>query len=148
MAIPKFNNHGCLPVGVYRCTLAEVQKRFGSFQQSDRRVQVFGNLTAYIEQARLIGLVRALVIDGSFVTDDPKPNDIDLIVAVGREINFALEDVLPSDYNVLSKRQVRKNFGFDVFVDLDGSVAYKQHLRFFQRVRDETYRKGVLRIEL
>lgn len=148
MAIPKLNSRGLLPVGVHLCTLAEVRKRFGSFQESDRRIELFEKLTLYMREVRAVGIARAVVIDGSFVTANPLPGDIDLIVALGRDVDFAREEVLPVDYNALSKRRVRRRFKFDVFVDVDNSTAYKEHLRFFQQVRGQKFRKGVLRVEL
>lgn len=148
MAIPKLNSRGLLPVGIHACSLADVGKRFGNFQESDRRIELFEKLTLYIREVRAVGIVRAVVIDGSFVTVNPSPGDIDLIVALGRDVDFAREEVLPVDYNALSKRRVRRRFNFDVFVDVDNSTAYKEHLRFFQQVRGQKFRKGVLRVEL
>lgn len=148
MAIPKLNSRGLLPVGVHLCTLAEVQKRFGSFQESDRRIELFEQLLQYVKEARATGLVRFLVIDGSFVTAKPSPGDIDLIVVLGQELNFEEEDIFPVDYNALSKRRVQQRFDFDVFVDVDNSPAYKKHMRLFQAVRFQSYHKGVLQIKL
>jgi len=41
MPIPALNEHGLLPAGIHDCTLDELKSRFGSFQISDRRNQLF-----------------------------------------------------------------------------------------------------------
>ncbi len=147
MAIPRLNLDGCLPVGVHLCTLAELKKRFGSFARSDNRVRLFARLEVFVEELLETGLVRAIVVDGSFVTNNPSPGDIDLIVALYQAMHFTLE-ILPRDYNALSRKRVRARFGFDVFVDVDKSAAYKEHVAFFKQLRNTKTRKGMLRIEL
>lgn len=148
MAIPGFNKHGCLPAGVHRCTLDEVRERFGSFVLTDRRVQLFKRLVEYVEEARRIELVRALVIDGSFTTARIEPNDIDMIVVLDRDLDFASVELLPADYNVLSRKRVARRYPFDIIVAADGSPVYKSYVEFFSRERGQTYRKGMLRVEL
>jgi hypothetical protein len=34
--IPEFNDYGCLPEGIYDCTMEEAAQRFAVFQSSDR----------------------------------------------------------------------------------------------------------------
>jgi len=45
------------------------------------------------------------LLNGSFVTAENEPNDIDLVVVVSSDHDFSAE-FQPSEYNVLSKRQV------------------------------------------
>lgn len=80
MTIPRFNKFGHLPVGIYNCTLCEIERRFGSFQDTDYRVKLFRRLENFIEEVRDTGYVSVLIINGSFVTRSPRPNDIDLIL--------------------------------------------------------------------
>lgn len=147
MSIPELNLDGYLPVGIHSCALAEVEKRFGSFDKSDRRIELFSRLEQFIRELKQTGLVCAVIVDGSFVTDKSLPDDIDLIVALIQPMDFSI-DILPSHYNSLSRKRVRARYGFDVFVDPDQSVEYKKHVAFFQKVRNSARRKGVLRIEL
>ena len=42
-----------------------------------------------------------------------------------------------SEYNVLSKRQVHRRFGFDLLVARSESEEYRRYLEFFQQVRLE-----------
>lgn len=78
MAIPALNQHGLLPVGIHDCTLAELKSRFASFQATDRRPDLFRKLERLIAEAQAAQFARSLLIDGSFVTAQPNPNDIDL----------------------------------------------------------------------
>ncbi len=51
MAIPSLDSEGFLPVGVHDCTLDEIGARFGTFQRSDRRPQLFARLQAFVAEA-------------------------------------------------------------------------------------------------
>ena len=68
MPIPVLEKSGFLAPGVHECTLAEIRVRFGSFQGTSRRPDLFDKLEAFIVAARSAGIVRSLVVDGSFVT--------------------------------------------------------------------------------
>lgn len=55
----------------------------------------------------------------------------------------------PDEYNLLSRKKLRRKFGFDVFVASENSPAYYVVVEFFGRVRDNPLvRKGMVRIEL
>ena len=61
----------------------------------------------------------------------------------------------PMEYNVQSKRTVRKLYGLDVLPAVEGSDAYEEYLGLFSQIRrddpeQESARpaKGLLRIEL
>src|SRR6476660_9378466 len=103
MAIPELNAEGVLPPGIHDCTLKEVRERFGVFQSSDRRPRLFATLRALVYEWRTAGLFLAVLLDGSFVTSKPAPNDIDLVLVVRSGHNFRGE-WLPDQYNLLSSR--------------------------------------------
>ena len=148
MPIPNLNGFGLLPEGVFDCTLAEAQARFGNFQDSDRRPQLWRKLKEFLREVSACGLVRGVLLDGSFVTEKPDPDDIDLILVVSSDHNFSAELTL-AEYNVVSKRSVFRRYGFDLLVARDGSEEYRRYLAFFQQVRLEpNLRKGILRLVL
>ena len=105
MPIPELNGFGLLPEGVYACTLAEAQTRFGNFQESDRRPRLGAKLTEFLLEVSRCGLVRSVLLDGSFVTAKPDPRDIDLILVVSGDHDFSAE-LTAAEYNVVSKRSV------------------------------------------
>jgi hypothetical protein len=113
MTIPALNSNGWLPTAIHDCTLVEVRQSFGSFQGTDRRVRLMERLDSYIEEIRSTQMVDNVMIDGSFVTGTAEPNDIDLIVVLSGDHDFSVS-LRPFEYNVLSRRQVRKHYGFDV----------------------------------
>lgn len=148
MAIPPFNEHGWLPEGIYDCTLEEAAARFGRFQRSDQRPQLWRRFVEFVHEAKACGLVDAIVVDGSFVSATPVPNDIDLILVMSAHYNFSA-DFQPSAYNVLSKRRVHQRFGFDLLVARTDSEEYRRYEEFYQQVRLEPGRKkGIVRIRL
>jgi hypothetical protein len=148
MPIPTCDEHGCLSVGIRDCTLDELKARFGSFQGSDRRPQLFARLNTFVTEAKASRLVRWLIVDGSFVTAKPDPNDIDLILVIAPGHDFAA-DLSPAEYNVLSKQHVHRRFGFDLLVAREGSIEHDCWSEFFQQVRLESgRRKGILRLSL
>lgn len=145
---------GVLPLGVHQCTFEEVQNVFGRFNRSDQRLHLTDKLRQFISAARNSGIVRAVVVDGSYITAKPEPGDIDLILVLRADFDLA-QELRPFEYNIQSKRMVRRLYGFDVLPALDGSVAYDRYISDFSRVRlddpeqttNQRY-KGLLRIDL
>jgi len=101
--------------------MEEVDQVFGRFWRSDRRMRLTDKLRRFVEEARQSGIVAAVVIDGSYVTAKPEPADIDLIVALRPDFNLA-QELRPFEYNIQSKRWVKKTYRFDIRVALDGSA--------------------------
>lgn len=148
MAIPPLNEHGYLPEGVHDCTFEEAAARFGGFQRSDRRPQLWVRFMEFVREVQASGLVEAIIVDGSFVTAEPLPNDIDLVVVMSAQQDFS-GDLLPAHYNVLSQRRVRQQFGFDIVVAKNAHETLAQAVTFFQQVRQRPgQKKGLLRISL
>ncbi len=79
MGIPKLNKDGALPRGVHRATLGEVRTAFGG--TTARRVELMMALETALERAWRAGVIRILV-DGSFVTAQKEPRDVDLVFRV------------------------------------------------------------------
>lgn len=145
MPIPPLDQYGLLPVGVHDCTLDEIKTTFGLFQTSDRRPKLFQKLQELISEARF---ARSLLVDGSFVTAKPDPNDIDLVLVL--PVSHDLTADLPlAQYNLVSKRRVQRRFGFDRIAVREGTLEHDEAVVFFQQVRHRpTLRKGILRLLL
>ncbi len=142
--IPPFNESGCLPEGIYDCTIDEAAERFGGFQGSSQRPHLWDRFIEFMREADTCKLVHAVLVDGSFVTTKADPNDIDLVLVVPANHDFSA-DFQPSEYNILSNRR----FGFDPLVARADSQEYRRYVGFFQQVRLEPGRKkGILRIWL
>ena len=148
VAIPPFNEYGWLPEGVHDCTLEEAGARFGGFQRSDRRPTLWARFVEFVSEAQACGLIEAVVVDGSFVTAEPAPQDIDLVLVVTAPQTFSV-DLPPTHYNVLSHRRVRRRFGFDIVVATTNHDTLAQAVAFFAQVRQKPgAKKGLVRIRL
>lgn len=148
MAIPPLNEHGWLPEGIHDCTLEEAAARFGGFQRSDRRPRLWAQFLEFVREAQAGRMIEAIIVDGSFVTAEPAPNDIDLVLVMFSLHDFSV-DLLPAHYNILSQRRVRQRFGFDIVVVTNERETIDQAIAFFQQVRQRPgVKKGLLRIRL
>src|ERR1035441_5838580 len=159
MPIPALNKDGLLPEGIHDCTLGEIEARFGSFQGTDHRPRLWAALRAFLRELKAAGLGSALLVNGSFVTAKPAPEDIDLILVLpaGHDLS---RDLSPAEYNVLSSQRVRRRHKLpphrvlrrhrlDLLVTRADSVQYRRYLSLFQQVRLEPSKtKGILRIQL
>ena len=144
------NADGLLPPGIHELSLSEVGEIFGSFQQTDQRPNLYKRLVDLVEQVRGFPFVRDIIVDGSFVTAHPTPDDIDLIVVVEPEILSRTQPLNPFEYNAVSSRRLRKRYKFDVFVVPEGSGAYESYVRFFSRVKggNPSESKGLVKLRL
>ena len=146
MAIPNLDLDGFLPEGVHECSLVELEERFGRFQRSDRRSALFAKFVEYLGEVRASGLATFVIVDGSFVTAKPEPNDIDLVLVLSAAHDLTAE-LRPFEYNALSRRMVRKRYGFDLLSARAGSQELDEYIEFFQQVRgDPDRRKGLLKV--
>ena len=146
--IPSLNQEGFLPEGLHDCRVEEIEARFGRFLLSDRRPRLWARFKEFVAQAPAGGVIQAIVVDGSFVTAKPDPNDIDLVLIVPSDHDFSAE-LTPSQYNLLAQARVQKRFGFDIVVVKDGSENCEVAIQFFQQVRQRPgVKKGLLRLSL
>jgi hypothetical protein len=148
MSLPRLNSDGFLPVGIYDCTLAEIRARFGVFQSSDHRPRLFRRLEELAIAMKESQLFVALLIDGSFVSRKPVPNDIDILAILRPSHSFEC-DLPMSQYALISRSLLRRRFGFDIIVAEEGSSLYKTYVEFFNRVRERPdLKKGLLRLTI
>lgn len=148
MPIPAPNADGFLPTGVFDCSLAEVRARFGSFQGNDSRPRLFARLEELIAAMQRSGLFEEVLLDGSFVSTKPAPNDIDLVAVLRPGHDFE-RDLPMSEYALVSRTMLRRRFAFDIIVAERDSQLYKTYVEFFSRVRENPEaRKGLLRLML
>ena len=144
--IPDLGVEGYLPEGIHTCTIDEVTTIFGEFQESDRRVRLAAALRRYHDELVASKIGKALLIDGSFVTAEARPNDIDLVLVLPDDFDLKAS-VPPFEYNARSKKFVKKNYGFDLFPAFEHDLGPIVDL--FSKVKERPdIRKGLLRVEL
>ncbi len=146
-----------LSPGLHDASLSDVEEMFGRFQRSDRRPQLFRKLHDYLAAVKNADCGASVIIDGSFVmacVDEPE--DIDLILVLPESWDEAA-DLKPYQYNLVSKRRVKREFGFDLFVVGKGSDDEQKWKTFFGQInvkwlhrfgRPADSKKGLVRVAL
>jgi hypothetical protein len=85
-----------------------------------------------------------------------EPNDIDVILVLARDWDLTA-DLQPFQYNLLSKRGVKRDFPIEVFPVMEGSDAEKKWTEYFLQINIKWYeshgfaigsRKGLVRIAI
>jgi hypothetical protein len=165
--LPELTAGGLLPVGVHRCTLAEVHEMFVQKRSArDEREALWQEFVPHLNQIESYLPVDRYWVDGSFVTDCESrrgrpPADIDLVVLVpGRSLN-ALAPTEQARVEALFTRQgegrkcVKPRPGVDAYpvpVVAEGDQRYHTYaalradwLRRWSEEPDRT-RKGFLEI--
>ncbi len=152
-----FDERNLLVPGVYDVSMETVKERFGKFQRSDRRMNLFAKLEAYVEAVKKAACGSSVIVDGSFVMaciDEPEDIDIVLVFSPGWDQQAALK---PHQYNLVSKTAVRKSHGFDMFTAEAASNEEVGWIDFFGQVNPKwskvfgwpkDLRKGILRVVL
>lgn len=115
VAIPNLTSAGLLPTGIHLATLHEVELTFG--RGTDTRIRLYESLRAFLELARAFQMFTSIVIDGSFVTNEPDPSDVDVVLILpGPQLKRLMKH---SDYLKLESAAVRERFAIDLFIDPD-----------------------------
>lgn len=139
--IPKFDEHGVLPPGMYDTSLEEIGIRFGGTQQ---REKLISGLESYLRLWDASRFLSSAIIDGSFVTEKLDPGDIDMILAPRTEALFSLEfNALMRSFS-LNRSFTKREFGCEAFVAVT-EEELKRWIEFFSHDRLGRV-KGLLRI--
>jgi hypothetical protein len=108
--LPDLNEQGYLPEGCYLPPLTEFVERFVQVDDINKRKELFSNYQSY--SGRFKSILLKVWIGGSYVTEKPKPNDIDLtvhydtmkfndlkITPLAERLNFSNKEYMGSKYN-------------------------------------------------
>jgi hypothetical protein len=144
MPLPQFDSRGDLPVGIYRARLAEVFERFG--QGTPQRDLVTDRLRRVYYLARGTGKLLRFVIFGSYVTANPSPNDVDIILVLADDFDMGEcdEKTRPLFDHLLAQRV----FGASVFSVRPSTVLLEtvdEFLAYWQIKRDQS-RRGIVEV--
>ncbi|HEX2689129.1 MAG TPA: hypothetical protein VHN14_21050 [Kofleriaceae bacterium] len=151
MAIPNLTSAGLLPTGIHLATLQEVELAFGRGTDTRMRLYENENLCAFLELARSFQMFTSMVIDGSFVTNEPEPSDVDVVLILpGLQLQRLMSH---SDYLKLENTTVKELFTIDLFIDpdLEGMATFFQRLKIeeaLQRGVPPRHLRGVVQVTL
>jgi hypothetical protein len=146
--LPEFDFDGDLPAGLHSATLVDLERRFGRFMISDRRVALFEKFKQMVEMAKASGIVEKIIVGGSFVTAKPDPNDIDLVIVLSKDIDF--DTLAPSQYVITDRDALRRVFrggDLDVIVVRESTKRMQTAIEFFQTNRDNK-EVGIVEVKL
>lgn len=152
----ELNDKQVLPDGIHDADMEEIERLFGQFQRSTRRSEFVKRLRDYVIELRKAGLGESLIIDGSFIMgciDEPEDIDIVLVLADNWDMK---DDLRPFEYNLISRRDIKRHYPFGVFVVTRGSEIELELLEYFSQVNTKWYEfgfddestKGLVRIVL
>jgi hypothetical protein len=144
--IPPLTAAGLLPPGIHEAEdWAEVVARFGG---TPRRQELLAKLRRGLDNLRDAGCPWVL-LDGSFVTDKPEPNDVDGCWQFETTIDLArLDSCFLLQQPITDRHLMRHRYGMDFFVaSLIEAGSGKPFYEFFQSTR-ENAPKGVVRLNL
>ena len=141
--IPVFRPDGYLPEGIHLASEAELTFRFGS--TSPRRRRLAMRVRRWIELARAVQ-ARRLMIDGSFITAKPQPDDVDALILLPSnfhdQVRRGIEPALELEQMLLT-RSPEELFGAEDRMDFD------EWAEFFSRTREADGRRtGLVEITL
>ena len=146
-----------LPIAVHDCELGDIEATFGGFQKSDRRMKLFSKLTEYVHALKSADIRGSLIVDGSFVMGCvDEPDDIDVVLILAEDWDLTA-DLKPYQYNLVSKRDVKRKFPIEVYPVIAGTEPEKNWTDFFHKINVKWYepfsfetgaQKGVVRIQL
>lgn len=149
MAIPPLNADGLLPAGTHECTLDEVRERFGSFQRTDRRPRLFGDLERYWRDLSRAEIAKYLIVNGSFVTSSDAPNDIDVLLVLKDDVDLCADDVPPFRLNARDRTYVLREYKLDFYFGFEGDDSATKMMDLWSRVKlDPARAKGILKVTL
>lgn len=130
-SIPKFNQYGLLPAGQHPASLAMITAVFGF---NARREQLIESLHRCIKLMHEENLAGTLYVDGSFATDKPHPDDMELTLDVRGQSNA--QQGLAILFHVKHNKFL-KNMGIDWYPTLADNVG-RDFTQFFQYAGEKT----------
>lgn len=132
--IPSLTSDGFLPPGNHRAPFAEFEDTFARFDRSDRRIKLCEQIRLLLEEVRRLGVVKRMLVAGSFVTAKAEPNDFDCLLILDPEVRQ--RELHPLEYRLISRSMARKVFGGDVVAVTAGSPECSEYLDFFAHNRN------------
>jgi len=143
MSLLDFNASGDLPAGVHPASLDEVIARFSL--ASPRRTQIAERLRRIWSLAEGTGHLARFIIFGSFVTNKPSPNDVDIFMLM--EDSFDVSQLGGESAILFDHPAAQQYFGASIFwvrrlAALGGEAATIEHWQ----IKRDGERRGVVEV--
>ncbi len=143
MTFPEFDEHGDLPVGIYKATFAEVIEHFGK-GSLQRQIVALRSKKIY-DLANDTGKLARFIIYGSFVTSKENPNDVDVFLVM--KDDFVKNDYSGDARRIFEHLETENKFKASIFWMLEMSVAVNEKIFIegWQNKRDDT-KRGIVEV--
>lgn len=143
MPLPVLTDSGELPIGVHPASLHETLTRFGSGHP--QRMAVGERLQRVYGIAAATGHLRRFIVFGSFVTDKPEPDDVDVILVMNDSFDG---DTLHGESAVLFDHVAADaHFGASVFwVRQLAAIGGEQSLVEYWQAKRGGGKRGIIEI--
>ena len=144
MPLPEFDGRGDLPEGVHPATLAQVLSRFGD--AAPQRQLVTARLIHIYDLVRATGKLLRFVIFGSYVTDKPAPNDVDILLVMADD--FEVSECDEQTQPLFDHLRAQQIFGASVFSVRPSTallVTVDEFIAHWQIKRDHS-RRGIIEV--
>ena len=145
MPLPYFNSRGDLPEGLHPATISEVILRFGS--GTSQRQAVTSRLLRIHDLVKSTGKLKRFIVFGSYVTDEPEPNDIDIFLVMAE--GFNIDDYTDDTCDIFRHGQAQVEFGASIFWVGQGTslTSIDDLIAVWQMKRDQT-KRGIVEVIL
>jgi predicted nucleotidyltransferase len=144
--LPDFNIAGDLPPRIYTVTLEESLQRFGN--RHSQRQEVTRRLHHIYRFAQITKSVQHFLVFGSYVTQKPLPNDIDIVLVM--QDDFRVVNCVEEAKRLFDHEQADYSFGASIFWVRPALLfleTLNEFIAHWQVKRDQTQR-GILEIVL
>jgi hypothetical protein len=140
---PEFDSNGDLPPDIHQATIIEVLQHFGT-GTLQRRI-VAQRLERIYSLASSTGQLARFVIFGSFVTDQPNPNDVDIFMLM--EDTFDAWNVTGEAAVIFNHMEAQNSEGASVFwIRRMAAIGGEQTaIEYWQIKRDKT-KRGIVEV--
>jgi len=140
---PKFNINGDLPRGIHKASLSDVIEHFG--KGNFQRAILAQRLDRIYDIAVETGQTARFIIFGSFVTDKPNPQDLDIFILM--EDTFDIRQVA-GEARIIFNHMAAQNYeGASIFwlrrmAALDGEDASIEHWQ----IKRDGKKRGIVEV--
>jgi hypothetical protein len=135
---------GDLPPGVYRATLDEVLRHFGT--AGGQRGACTHRLSHIFELAQRAGHAQRFVIFGSYVTAKPDPNDVDVVLMM--DDRFRVEECPIEARGLFDHAVAQARYGASIFWIRSGLLigeSIEDFIAYWQLKRDGS-KRGIVEV--
>jgi len=144
MSLPEFDINGDLPVGVHCASLPDVLTRFG--HGTPQRKLVSAQLTRIYKLAKATGKLQRFIIFGSYITVEPNPNDVDIILIMRDD--FRQQGCPEEAKPLFDHRLAQKEFGASVFAIRPSHILLQSVDDFIAnwQIKRDKSRRGIVEV--